>query len=72
VPALLAALAGAAAKPGGRQRMVDAVMQQSGALDPAMAAFNQLFDKVLAIPGVAAVLKPSIDALKTKLASLAA
>jgi len=43
-----------------------------GLVDPAMAALNQLFDKVLAIPGVGEVLKPSIDALKTKLASLAA
>ena len=32
---------------------------------------NQLFDKVLAIPGVAELLKPTIDALKAKLAVLA-
>jgi hypothetical protein len=33
---------------------------------------NQLFDKVLAIPGVADVLKQTIDTLKAKLAVLTA
>jgi hypothetical protein len=33
----------------------------------AMPTLNQLFDKVLAISGVAAILKPMIDALRTKL-----
>src|SRR5262245_28786561 len=33
VPALLAGLAGTAAKPGGAQKVVDAIKQQSGALD---------------------------------------
>jgi hypothetical protein len=41
-------------------------------VNPLMAALNQLFDKVLAIPGVAEVLKPTIDALKAKLTALAA
>jgi hypothetical protein len=36
----------------------------------AMPTLNQLFDKVLAIPGVAAILKPVIDALRTKLDAL--
>ena len=42
----------------------------SGLVTPAMAAINQLFDKVLAIPGVGAVLKPAVDNLKVKLADL--
>jgi hypothetical protein len=42
-----------------------------GLVGPAMATLNQLFDKVLAIPGVGAVLKPTIDALRTNLATLA-
>jgi hypothetical protein len=36
-----------------------------------MPTLNQLFDKVLAIPGVAELLKPTIDALKAKLVVLA-
>jgi hypothetical protein len=44
----------------------------AGLVNPLMPALNQLFDKVLAIPGVAEVLKPTIDALKAKLAMLAA
>ena len=39
----------------------------AGIISPAMPTLNQLFDKVLAIPGVAEVLKPTIDALKAKL-----
>lgn len=39
-------------------------------VNPQMSAVNQLFDKVLAIPGVNEVLKPSIDTVKAKLASL--
>lgn len=35
-----------------------------------MATINQLFDKVLAIPGVAEVVRPTIDSLRTKLADL--
>jgi len=41
-------------------------------VNPAMPALNQLFDKVLAIPGVNEVLKPTIDLLKAKLALLTA
>jgi hypothetical protein len=37
-----------------------------------MATINQLFDKVLAIPGVSELLKPAIDTLKAKLATLVA
>ena len=43
-----------------------------GLVGPAMATLNQLFDKVLAIPGVAEVLKPTIDALKANLRTLTA
>jgi Bacterial protein of unknown function (DUF937) len=42
----------------------------SGLVTPAMAAINQLFEKVLAIPGVGTVLKPTVDNLKVKLADL--
>ena len=42
----------------------------AGLIRPAMPALNQQFDKVLAIPGVADVLKPSIDALQGTLATL--
>jgi hypothetical protein len=42
----------------------------AGIVNPLMPTVNQLFDKVLAIPGVAELLKPAIDALKTKLAIL--
>jgi len=44
----------------------------AGIVGPAMPNLNQQFSKVLAIPGAAEVLKPSIDALKAKLASLTA
>jgi hypothetical protein len=44
----------------------------AGLVGPAMPGLNQLFDKVLAIPGVGDVLKPTIDTLKTKLAQLTA
>ncbi len=43
----------------------------AGIVNPLMPTLNQLFDKVLAIPGVAELLKPTIDALKAKLAVLA-
>jgi hypothetical protein len=39
---------------------------------PMMPQVNQLFDKVLAIPGVGEVLKPTIDTVKAKLATLTA
>jgi hypothetical protein len=44
----------------------------AGLINPMMPAFNQLCDKVLAIPGVAEVLKPSVDAVKAKLTTLIA
>jgi hypothetical protein len=44
----------------------------AGLVNPVMPTLNQLFDKVLAIPGVADVLKPAIDSLKVKLTALAA
>jgi hypothetical protein len=44
----------------------------AGIVSPLIPSLNQLFDKVLAIPGVADVLKPTIDALKAKLAALSA
>ena len=42
----------------------------AGLINPMMPTLNQLFDKVLAIPGVSEVLKPTIDALRAKLAVL--
>ena len=42
----------------------------AGIVSPLIPTLNQLFDKVLAIPGVADVLKPTIDALKAKVAVL--
>ena len=44
----------------------------AGVVGPLMPSLNQLFDKVLAIPGVAELLKPTIDALRAKLAVLTA
>jgi hypothetical protein len=44
----------------------------AGLVNPVMSTLNQLFDKVLAIPGVADVLKPTIDVLKASLAALTA
>jgi hypothetical protein len=44
----------------------------AGLVNPLMPAFNQLCDKVLAIPGVSEVLKPSVDAVKAKLTTLVA
>lgn len=41
-------------------------------ITPMMSTLNGLFDKVLAIPGVSDILKPTIDGLKTKLAALSA
>jgi hypothetical protein len=40
----------------------------AGIVNPLMPTINQLFDKVLGIPGVSEVLKPTIDLLKAKLA----
>ena len=42
----------------------------AGMVNPVMSTLNGLFDKVLAIPGVGDVLKPSIDLLKNRLAAL--
>ncbi len=44
----------------------------SGMVNPLVATLNQLLDKVLAIPGVSAVLKPVIDNLKARINALAA
>jgi hypothetical protein len=44
----------------------------AGQISPVMQTLNQLFDKVLAIPGVSEVLKPAIDSLRTKLTTLTA
>jgi hypothetical protein len=44
----------------------------AGLVNQAMPALNPLFDQVLAIPGVAEILKPTIDTLKAKLALLTA
>jgi uncharacterized protein DUF937 len=44
----------------------------AGLVNPLMPSLNQLFDKVLAIPGVAELLKPTIDSLRAKLAVLTA
>jgi hypothetical protein len=42
----------------------------AGIVSPLAPTLNQLFDKVLAIPGVSDVLKPTIDLLRSKLALL--
>ena len=44
----------------------------TGLVNPLMPTINQLFDQALAIPGVAEILKPAIDALRAKLAVLVA
>jgi hypothetical protein len=44
----------------------------AGTVSPSLPALNQLLDKVLTIPGVAELLKPTIDTLKAKLAVLTA
>jgi hypothetical protein len=44
----------------------------AGMVNPLMPSLNQLFDKVLAIPGVAELLKPTIDTLRAKLTLLTA
>jgi hypothetical protein len=43
----------------------------AGMTAPANESLNQLFSKVTAIPGVAEVLKPAADRLRTRLADLA-
>jgi hypothetical protein len=42
----------------------------AGLVNPVMSTLNQLFDRVLAIPGVADIIKPTIDTLRVKLAAL--
>jgi hypothetical protein len=44
----------------------------AGIVTPLMPTLNQLFDKVLGIPGASEVLKPTIELLKAKLAMLTA
>jgi hypothetical protein len=44
----------------------------SGMVSPSMSSLNQMFETVLAIPGVAPVLKPHIDAIKAKLGTITA
>ena len=44
----------------------------AGIVSPSLPTLNQLLEKVLAIPGVSDVLKPTIDTLKAKLAVLTA
>jgi hypothetical protein len=44
----------------------------AGTVSPSLPTLNQLLDKVLAIPGVAELLKPTIEALKAKLAVMTA
>jgi hypothetical protein len=41
-------------------------------INPVMPALTQSSDRVLAIPGVAEIIKPTIDTLKARLAVLAA
>jgi hypothetical protein len=53
-----------------RQLPADQRRVADGLIASSMATINQLFDKVLAIPGVAEVVRPTIESLKTKLADL--
>ena len=41
-----------------------------GIAAPVVATLTPLFDKVMAIPGVSEVLKPTIDGLKSKITTL--
>lgn len=54
------------------QLPADQRKQIASLVDPMMPAFNQLCERVLAIPGVAQVLKPSVDSLKAKLSAITA
>ena len=49
----------------------DARSTLANQLTNVMPAFNQLCDRVLAIPGVAAIAKPLIDSMRTKLDTMA-
>jgi hypothetical protein len=42
----------------------------AGLVTPAMSSINQLLDKVLAIPGVGEMVKPTVETLRTRLADL--
>jgi len=44
----------------------------AGIVNPLLPSLNQLFDKVLAVHGVAELLKPTIDVLRSKFAMLSA
>lgn len=44
----------------------------AGLISPFMSALNEQFDRVLAIPGIGEIMKPTIDTLRAKLATLAA
>ena len=44
----------------------------AGLVNQFMPTLNPLFDKVLAIPGVAELIKPIIDGVRTTLTSLSA
>ena len=44
----------------------------TGLVNQFMPTLNSLFDKVLTIPGVAELIKPTIDELRTTLAALSA
>ena len=57
------------AKTGGEVGQLTAEQRKAIAavINPLMPAVNQVCDKVLAIPGVAEVLKPSVDTLKARL-----
>jgi hypothetical protein len=54
------------------QLSADQRKQLASLVDPMMPAFNQLCERVLAIPGVAQVLKPSVDSLKAKITAIVA
>jgi len=60
------------AKTGGEVGELTAEQRKAVAavINPLMPAVNQVCDKVLAIPGVAEVLKPSVDSLKARLIAL--
>jgi hypothetical protein len=44
----------------------------AGLVSPLLPALNQLIDRVLAIPGVAEVLKPTLDTIRARLTAFAA
>ncbi len=55
----------------GLSRQLPAEQRKSvgSAVNPTMPTLNQLFDKVLAVPGAADELKPTVDDLRSKLAA---